>query len=508
MSPRPRKPAGSASDKLATYRKKRDPSITPEPIPAPDSSPRRRDGGRKSDAPKRFVIQEHHARALHWDFRLEREGVLVSWAVPKGLPLDKKTNRLAVQTEDHPLEYATFAGEIPSGEYGGGEVILWDSGTYEEIKWSEREVMVVLHGRRIEGQYVLFATESRSGKGRGGARRSWMMHRMDEAPVGYHSPPVELAPMLAALGVLPKDDSAWAFEFKWDGIRAVVHVDGGRIRIVSRNGNDLSTSFPELRAIGERLAAHQAVLDGEIVAFDKDGRPRFQKLQPRIHATNPAKAKQLALDQPAVYVIFDLLYLDGELLLTRPYAERRHRLESLGLEREGASWAVSPRFEGPGADVLQASRDQGLEGIVAKRLDSPYLPGKRTSSWTKVKNIRTQEVVVGGWTPGQGSRRGRFGSLLLGIPSASGLVYVGQVGTGFSDAILDDLGSRLGSLRSMTKPFANDVPTRYAKVAVWTEPVLVGEVTFSEWTSDGRLRHPSWRGLRDDKGPGEVRRES
>lgn len=453
------------------------------------------------------MIQEHHARALHWDFRLERDGVLVSWAVPKGLPLDKKTNHLAVHTEDHPLEYASFEGKIPQSEYGGGEVILWDSGTYEEIKWSDREVMIVLHGKRIEGKYVLFATERRRGTSDGTTDRSWMVHRMDDAPAGYQPPPPEIAPMLASLGSLPKDDAAWAFEFKWDGIRAVIHVDGGRIRIASRNGNDLSGSFPELRALGERLGAHQAVIDGEIVAFDEQGRPRFQMLQPRIHASDATKAKRLSNERPVVYVMFDLLYLDGELLLTRSYTERRRRLEDLGLDT-GGSWTISPRFEGPGVDVLQASRDQGLEGILAKRLDSAYLPGKRSSTWLKVKNVLMQEVVIGGFTPGEGSRQGRFGSLLLGIPSETGLVYVGQVGTGFSDAVLHDLGARLESLRSSATPFTTDVPARYAKVATWTNPALVGEVTFSEWTADGKMRHPSWRGLRDDKDPSEVRRES
>ena len=487
---------------------KRDPKITPEPVPAQSPEPRPR-RPRAATTEKQFIIQEHHARALHWDFRLERDGVLVSWAVPKGLPLDKRTNRLAVHTEDHPIEYATFEGKIPSGEYGGGDVTLWDSGTYEEIKWTDREVMVVLHGRRIEGKYVLFATEPSGGKAGGSVKRSWMVHRMDDAPSSYSPPPAEIAPMLATLGTLPRDDAAWAFEFKWDGIRAVIHVDGGRIRIASRNGNDLSTSFPELRALGERLGSQQAVIDGEIVAFDEHGRPRFQRLQPRIHAGNAAKAKRLADEQPVVYVIFDLLYLDGELLLGLPYAVRRRRLESLGLEKaKGAAWTLSPRFEGPGADVLEASKEQGLEGIVAKRLDSPYLPGKRSPTWIKVKNILTQEVIVGGWTPGEGHRQGRFGSLLLGIPSETRLQYVGQVGTGFSEAVLDDLGAKLDSLRSQTSPFSNEVPRRYAKVATWVEPKLVGEVTFSEWTADGRMRHPSWRGIRDDKDPGEVRRES
>jgi len=433
----------------------------------------------------------------------------VSWAIPKGLPIDKSTNHLAVHTEDHPLEYADFEGTIPKGEYGGGEVSIWDVGTYDVIKWSDREVIVVLHGRRVEGQYVLFATGGARSRGGRDGGRDWMVHRMDDSPSGYEPPPGDVRPMLAAVGALPKDDQAWAYEFKWDGIRAVGYVDGGRIRFTSRNGNDLTTSFPELRALGEHLGSHQVVLDGEIVAFDDEGRPRFQRLQPRIHASDPTKAKRLAAAQPAVFVIFDLLYLDGESLVAYPYTERRRRLEGLGLDRAtGGAWTLSPRFAGPGADILRASKDQGLEGILAKRLDSPYLPGKRSPTWTKVKNIVTQEVVVGGFTPGEGHRRGRFGSLLLGIPSAAGLQYVGQVGTGFTEAVLDDLARTLAKLRSASSPFATDVPRQYRNVATWVSPEVVGEVSFSEWTTDGRMRHPAWRGVREDKTPQEVHRES
>lgn len=513
MTPeRPTKAPGSrpakASDKLADYRQRRDPSITPEPVPAGSARPVPR-ADDKAGATRIFVIQEHHARALHWDFRLERDGVLVSWAVPKGLPVDKKTNHLAVHTEDHPMEYASFAGTIPEGEYGGGKVLVWDHGTYDELKWSDREVMVVLHGQRVQGTYVLFATD---GGRRGGAKgdgRSWMVHRMDDDPEDYEPLPREIRPMLATLGSLPTDDDAWAYEFKWDGMRAVSYVDGGRIHVESRNGNDLTNSFPELRALGEQLGSHRVVLDGEIVAFDEAGRPRFQLLQPRIHASDAAKAKRLAAEQPVVYVIFDVLYLDGASLMAKPYVERRKRLESLGLvTKKTEHWTLSPQFAGPGSDVLEASKAQGLEGILAKRRDSPYLAGKRSPSWTKIKNLLTQEVIVGGWTPGEGNRRGLLGSLLLGIPSGEGLQYIGQVGTGFSASILDDLVQRLDARRSDHNPFVTPVPPRYEKVATWVEPTLVGEVSFSEWTKDGRLRQPSWRGLRDDKAPEEVRRES
>jgi bifunctional non-homologous end joining protein LigD len=498
-------------DRLEPYRKKRDPAVTPEPVPTKAAvRGSKRATGR---GPLRFVIQEHHARALHWDFRLEHDGVLVSWAVPKGLPVDPKTNHLAVHTEDHPLEYATFSGSIPSGEYGGGQVTVWDSGTYDEIKWSDREVMVVLHGKRVEGRYVLFATgptgESAKKTKAGNRRGDWMVHRMDEAPADYEAAPRDVEPMLAVAGALPTDDAAWAYEFKWDGIRAIGYVDGGRLRLSSRNGNDLSGAFPELRALGEFLGSRPVVVDGEIVAFDDRGRPRFQLLQPRIHATDPAKARHLAASQPAVYVIFDLLYDDGHNLMAEPYARRRDRLEALGLEAtKGSAWTVSPRFAGPGSDIVAASQEQGLEGVVAKRLDGPYLAGRRSPTWTKVKNFLTQEVVIGGFTPGEGHRQGRFGSLLLGVPDPGGLTYVGQVGTGFTDDMLKDLTDTLTGLRVEVSPFVTDVPRQYAKVATWVEPRLVGEVSFSEWTADSRMRQPSWRGIRDDKSPDEVRRES
>jgi len=245
------------------------------------------------------------------------------------------------------------------------------------------------------------------------------------------------------------------------------------------------------------------------VALDQHGRPRFQLLQTRIHALGADKVKRLAAEQPIVYMVFDVLYVDGTLLLDLPYVERRHRLEGLNLvTKETQNWALSPQFAGPGSDVLQASRTQGLEGIVAKRLDSPYVPGRRSPTWRKIKNLLAQEVVVGGFTPGQGNRQGRLGSLLLGIPSSDGLRYVGQVGTGFSGETLDDLAARLGPLRSDHSPFVTEVPPRYESVATWVEPSLVGEVGFSEWTNEGRLRQPSWRGLRSDKSPDEVHRES
>jgi bifunctional non-homologous end joining protein LigD len=480
---------------LSTYRRKRDAARTPEPVPAPSRSKRRTKRGNDDT----FVIQEHHATALHWDFRLERDGVLVSWAVPKGLPLDPATNHLAVHTEDHPMEYADFAGEIPAGEYGGGSVTIWDRGTYECEKWDEREVKVVLHGERVSGRYVLFKTGKRD--------RDWMMHRMDPPPVGHEPMPSLVRPMLAVLRTeLPREDDAYGYEFKWDGVRAVVYVHGGRPRVLSRNDRDVTGSYPELRAMAEALGSREVVLDGEIVAFDEQGRPSFGTLQTRMHVTGAASVRRLAASTPVTFLAFDVLHLDGRSLLDVPYTERRALLERLNLS--GPSWQTPPWFPGGGDAVLAASKEQGLEGVIAKRLDSRYYAGKRSDCWLKVKNLRTQEVVIGGWKPGEGRRKGAIGSLLLGVPGDDGLDYVGHVGTGFSDKMLRDLEQDLAPLAREEPPFATTVPRPHAKDAHWVDPQLVGEVVFGEWTREGRLRHPVWRGLRPDKNPTEVTRES
>ncbi|NHC44526.1 non-homologous end-joining DNA ligase [Motilibacter aurantiacus] len=486
----------AGKDKLSTYRSMRSADRTPEPVPAEGPLPEGNDDT--------FVIQEHHATALHWDFRLERDGVLVSWAVPKGLPTDPKRNHLAVHTEDHPLEYASFAGEIPHGEYGGGQVHQWARGTYETVKWTDREVQVVLHGgpAEIDGaKFVLFAT--------GG--KNWMVHRMSPAPAavsgGAWAPLPELIkPMLATAGPLPpaRDDDQWAYEMKWDGIRAVVYVEGGRARAVSRNDLDVTGGYPELRALGEALGSRQVVLDGELVAFGPDGRVSFGALQQRMHVRG-SQVRALARSVPVTYLVFDVLHLDGEPTLGLPYDERRALLEGLGLA--GARWATPPVFVGGGADAMAVSKAQGLEGVVAKKRDSTYDPGRRSGCWVKVKHFLTQEVVLAGWKPGEGRRRGGIGSLVLGVYGDEGLTYVGNVGTGFTSAALADLERTLAPLEQAQSPFDVEVPKTHAKDVHWISPTLVGEVEFGNWTRDGRLRHPSWRGLRPDKRPEEVRVE-
>jgi bifunctional non-homologous end joining protein LigD len=477
---------------LGKYRSKRDPARTPEPVPDSDAP--------TSSNGNSFVIQEHHARALHWDFRLERDGVLVSWAVPKNLPVDPATNHLAVHTEDHPMEYATFAGEIPAGEYGGGTVTVWDHGSYETEKWSDREVMVVLHGSRVSGRYVLFKTGNRD--------RDWMVHRMDPPEPGRAPMPEQVAPMLATLtGSLPRPDNDWGYEFKWDGVRAIVHVDGGRPRVMSRNNRDVTSSYPELRDFAASVGSRQLVVDGEIVAMDDGGRPSFSVLQSRMHVTNAAAVRRLKSTTPVTYLVFDLLYIDGRSLLDVPYAERRAALDEL--ELAGESWQTPPWFPGRGAAVVEAAKEQQLEGIVAKRLDSPYAAGRRSKDWLKLKNLLTQEVIIIGWKPGGGSRSGMIGSLLLAVRDDDGaLIYAGNVGTGFTDEALRVLARTLEPLATDDPTITTGIPKPQLRDARWVEPSLVGEVTFSEWTRDGRLRHPSWRGLRPDKAPEEVRRES
>jgi bifunctional non-homologous end joining protein LigD len=293
---------------------------------------------------------------------------------------------------------------------------------------------------------------------------------------------------------------------KWDGVRAVVHVDGGRPTAWSRNDIDITDTYPELRAMAESLGATQAVLDGELVAFDGRGRPSFELLQPRMHVSGAARIRRLTVSVPVTYLIFDVLHLDGRSTVSAPYRERRALLEDL--ELSGPSWRTPPAWFGGGPAVLAAAREQHLEGVVAKQLQSTYQPGARTRSWLKIKNLRTQEVLIAGWRPGQGRRADTIGSLLLAIPDAGGLRYAGKVGTGFTTATLQDLQRRLVPLATDHSPLGGDVPRADAHGARWVRPELVGEVRFTEWTRDGRLRHPAWRGLRPDKNADQVVRES
>lgn len=314
-------------------------------------------------------------------------------------------------------------------------------------------------------------------------------------------------PMLATPGPLPsaRDDARYGYELKWDGVRAVSYLDRGRARVLSRTDRDVTSSYPEVLGLAGALADRQAVLDGELVALDEGGRVSFGALQARMHVTKATEVRRLSQAVPVTYLLFDVLHLDGEDTTGASYEQRRALLDDL--VTPGRSWQVPPWFAGGGDSVLAAAKAQGLEGVVAKRRDSRYEPGRRSSAWTKVKVVRTQAVVVAGWRPGEGRRSGLPGSLVLGVNGEAGLVFAGSVGTGFTERTLRELGARLEGLRRDASPFAVPVPREHARDAVWVEPVLVGEVAFAEWTRDGRLRHPSWRGLRPDVLPEEVERE-
>ena len=471
-----------ARDRLDEYQRKRDPQRTPEPYGDGDGD------GAAADATARFVVQEHHATRLHWDLRLEHEGVAASWAIPNGIPEDPHENRLAVRTEDHPLEYLEFEGDIPKGEYGAGKMRIWDRGTYETHKFDDAKVEITFHGERLRGRYGLFPLKKRKGEPPG---KDWMIHRMDPPEDPDREPmPERLVPMLAkASQSLPPDDDRWSYEIKWDGVRALAYSEPGRIRFESRNRNDISPAYPELKALNRALSSHRAILDGEIVAFDADGRPSFGRLQSRMHVRSESQARRLSKEAPVVLVLFDLLWLDGHSLMGLPYAERRARLRELGLD--GAHWQTPEHVVGDGAAVLEASRRSGLEGIIAKRLDSPYEPGRRSPCWLKIKNVRREDVVIGGWLPGEGRRRDRIGALLVGVEDDGRLRYAGRVGTGFTERELDRLRGELTERDS--SPFTKGA--KPPRGAVWVEPDRVAEIEFTEWTSDGMLRHPSYKAV-------------
>jgi bifunctional non-homologous end joining protein LigD len=468
-------------DKLGEYERKRDFETSPEP------KPRRRRG--KPVAP-RFVVQEHSARRLHWDLRLEHDGVAVSWAIPNGIPRDPGENRKAVHTEDHPLEYMEFDGEIPAGEYGAGTVRIWDSGTYERHKWEEEKIVVRFAGERLSGRYALFQA---------GGPRDWMIHRMDPPSEARDPFPESVVPMLARLAKLPASDEGWATEIKWDGVRAIAYCRPGRLSLQTRNLREVTAQYPEVRRLSRQLGARDAVLDGELVAYDDEGRPSFSHLQQRIHQTSDTVVRNRMKTHPVTYAIFDLLYLEGKDLTAEPYRRRRELLE--GLELSGPSWQTPAYSTGHAGELLAASGERGLEGLVLKRLDSPYSPGKRTGEWLKVKNTGRREFVVGGWVPGQGRRKGRVGSLLIGYRDGEELRYAGKVGTGFSERDLALLEERLRPLERKENPFAGN---RGPRNAHYVEPRLVAEIEFRELTGDRLVRHGSFKGLREDKPASEV----
>ncbi|MCH6468879.1 ATP-dependent DNA ligase [Sinomonas terrae] len=541
------------NDSLTAYRAKRDAAATPEPVPMESPTP---------GEGNTFVIHEHHARRLHWDLRLEHEGVLASFALPKGVPSDAGRNHLAVHTEDHPIEYLTFSGSIPKGEYGAGDMFIWDTGTYELEKWRDKEIIAILHGR--EGGGLASIADGRPVRialiqtGSGGDEKNWLIHLMKDqakghwrqgarhheeddaaeptpgaeptpsaeptpvAPSPTQGPPVAPSrlhgkgdgatgggaapsPMLAQIGtpgLVHGDD--WALEMKWDGVRAVVDARD-QLKLISRRGLDTTGTYPELAGLAE---LGPAILDGEIVAMDSRGRPSFSRLQQRMGLTDPTDVAAARRNYPVQIVLFDLLEFEGRDLTPLPFRERREALEVLAEGGLPENVQLSPIFHDDIDSVLEASAEHGLEGVVAKRLSARYEPGKRSGAWLKIKHERMQEVVIGGWREGKGNRENTVGSLLLGIPDDDGgLRYAGKVGTGFSERDLVEIAKKLHRLERKTTPFG-DIPREDTVDVHWVQPKLVGEVRYGEWTDAGRLRHPVWRGWRPDKDPQDVTLEA
>jgi bifunctional non-homologous end joining protein LigD len=352
------------ADPLDRYREMRDFEATPEPAgeaPAADVEG------------VRFVVQEHHATSMHWDLRLERDGVLASWAVPKGIPVDPRQNHLAVHTEDHPLEYLDFHGDIPDGSYGAGQMTVWDGGSYECHEWEPNKVVVTLHGRRARGRYALFQTRD----------NQWIIHRMDppEDPT-REAMPSGLRPMTASAGALPDDEDAFGFEVRWSGVRALGSIEGGRIRVEDAGGADIGGTFPEIRPLGRAVGATEVILDGVVVAAGDGGRPDAERMARRVAARSDSVVRRLARAIPVVYMVFDVLWHEGHPTLELAYDDRRRLLDELRLE--GPAWQVPASHPGQGAALLEASAAMGLDGIVAKRRTARYTPGAASPDWIEV----------------------------------------------------------------------------------------------------------------------------
>lgn len=456
-----------------------------------------------------FVVQKHHARSLHYDLRLELDGVLKSWAVPKGPPQSPQEKRLAIMVEDHPYDYKDFEGVIPAGNYGAGLVEIWDQGTYEvadakSLKQSQSlmraglkkgHVRLVLKGLKLQGEYSLIHTA------RPGAPNAWLFIKAGEKKANTRSKkkkndemPSSVKPMLAQIADQPFSNKDWLFEIKWDGYRALAMIKQGKVELLSRNQESFNKKFAPIVIALKNNISHDVILDGEIVALDSHGRSQFQLLQ-----NYPRESKS-----ELVYYVFDLLYFDGEDLRDRPLIERKEKLELLLAPLKKTPIRYSDHIKGQGLKFFSEAVKLELEGIMAKRALSAYYMG-RSKDWLKIKTKNRQEVIICGYTEPKGSRA-HFGSLLLGVYRGSDLLYIGRVGTGFSDALLKNLMVQFAKIKRKTSPFKEKLP-RIAGAVTFLKPILVCEVSFSEWTHEGLLRHPVFLGLRIDKDPHEVVKE-
>jgi bifunctional non-homologous end joining protein LigD len=474
--------AASKDPSLMEYVRRRDFEGTPEPAP----------GDAADAAGNSFVIHKHRATRLHYDVRLERDGGLPSWAVPKGLPLKRGDKRLAVQTEVHPLEYGKFHGTIPEGHYGAGEVRIFDEGWYEPIEWDDKKVSFKLHGRRYPGLEFHFVK----------TRTDWLafLASAQDAPLIAEPPTVQ--PMLAEGGWSAFDSPEWWFEPKLDGIRCLAYLNTGETSLRTRTGRDATPSYPEIHMLHELVDQVNAVIDGEIVAFDADGRNSFEALQQRMNLRNEREIKRMVSQIPVTLVAFDLLWLDGRDTTGLALEERRELLE-LVVETDHRL-QLTTRVEADGVEFTKAARELQLEGVMAKRSGSKYLPGRRSPDWRKIKLMNTQDCVILGWTPGERGRAGTFGALLVGALDGDRWVWIGQVGSGFTDGMLRSLLEQLRPLVRDTPPI-DDRQLAAVKGATFVEPEVVCEVSYLQITkSTKKMRAPSFKGLRPDKTPDEC----
>ena len=530
--------------RLEDYRKKRDPARTPEPFDAKTAAK----VGPYPIPPlpgPRFVVQKHWARNMHYDLRLELDGTLKSWAVPRGPSTRVEEKRLAVHVEDHPIEYGRFEGVIPAGNYGAGSVIVWDHGWFRSFKpediqqqYQRGKLELEMFGYKLRGRWTLVRM--------GRKDKEWLLLKKDDgaandveaidrhpesvitgltveemkdlpgtmaaladllgelgAPRGAVAVEAGVAPafMLATLANAPPRGNDWTFEIKYDGVRVLAGKDGDDVLMLGRSGENITARYPELAAALAALPASRFLVDGEIVAEDETGRPSFQLLQARMRLTRPRDVIAVAQEVPVRAIFFDCLALEGHDLRRMPL-ERRLELLSRTLPPLGVV-SRSPHWRGDGDHFLAAANDVGLEGIVGKKLSSTY-SGRRSPEWVKIKCQRRQEFVIGGWSDPQGSRAA-FGALHIGVHEDGKLVYVTKVGTGFDDALLASIAKLMKPLERATTPFEVDSPG--GKGNHWVEPRLVCEVRFTEWTREGGLRHPTFLGLRTDKKPEDMRRE-
>jgi DNA ligase D-like protein (predicted ligase)/DNA ligase D-like protein (predicted polymerase)/DNA ligase D-like protein (predicted 3'-phosphoesterase) len=455
---------------LETYAKKRDFDRTPEPA-----------AHVIDEAGNNFVVHRHHASRLHYDLRLEQDGVLKSWAVPKGLPPHPGVKRLAVQTEDHPREYLTFDGRIPKGQYGAGDMWIYALGKYQITKEKKDGFYFRLSSREITGEYRIYQIKP----------KEWLLERVDTPQIDYlHG---NIQPMLSENATEPPEGPEYVYELKWDGIRAMVYLDEGTIRIVSRNQNDITNRFPELLSAEKAFRATCAVFDCEIVSLDAQGKPIFKKVINRLMTTGEATIAKLARSNPVNCYIFDCLYLDGRPLVNEPLMKRREWM--IDAVRMDSPYRVSEVVD-DGRALFEAAKAHGLEGIMAKVRDSKYLPGRRSPSWLKIKVWQTREVVIIGYTRGKGDRGETFGALHIAEQEKDELLYRGKVGTGFDDDAIRDIKARLKKLKEIKKPITKKLADD--KVTTWIEPRMYAEVSYTSITTDKIFREPVFVRLRPD----------